>query len=163
MGQDPEELKREIEQTRGDMGETLDAIGDRISPSRMAQRKKNRMMQGVHAARDRVMGTAEHAEHRLEQGMDDMKQRAQGAPLVAGGLMFGMGFLAAVIFPSTREERELARKAMTAAEPAKEQLVESAKDVAQQLQEPAREAAENVKEAAREGMTSVKESAPQGN
>ena len=31
MGQSPEELKEEIETTRGDLGETLDAIGDRVS------------------------------------------------------------------------------------------------------------------------------------
>ena len=32
MGQSPEELKDNIETTRGELGETLDAIGDRVQP-----------------------------------------------------------------------------------------------------------------------------------
>ena len=58
MGQDADQLKREIEDTRGELGGTLDAIGDRLSPGRMVERRKNRMMNGLHNVRDRVMGTA---------------------------------------------------------------------------------------------------------
>jgi hypothetical protein len=32
MGQSPEELRRDIERTREDLGGHLDAIGDRVSP-----------------------------------------------------------------------------------------------------------------------------------
>ena len=48
MGQSTEELKRDIEHTRADMSGTLDAIEDRVSPSRMIQRRKNRVAESVH-------------------------------------------------------------------------------------------------------------------
>jgi hypothetical protein len=43
MGQSAEELRRDIERTREGLGETLDAIGDRVSPGRIMERKKNRV------------------------------------------------------------------------------------------------------------------------
>ena len=61
MGQSTYELRRDIEQTRADLGETLDAIGDRVSPGRMIERRKNRMTSGIRSFKDRVMGTAEQA------------------------------------------------------------------------------------------------------
>jgi len=61
VGQDTEELRREIESTRNDMSGTLDAIGDRVSPGRMMQRRKNRMAATIGSVRDRVMGTAHDA------------------------------------------------------------------------------------------------------
>ena len=41
MGQSADELRHDIEATRGQLGETLDAIGDRVSPGRMIERRKN--------------------------------------------------------------------------------------------------------------------------
>ena len=35
MGTSAEELRRDIAQTREDLGETIDAIGDRVSPGRV--------------------------------------------------------------------------------------------------------------------------------
>ena len=67
MGQDTEELKRGIEDTRQDMSATLEAIGDRVSPGRMVQRKKNRMMESVSSVRERVMGTASSAKEKLAE------------------------------------------------------------------------------------------------
>ena len=58
MGQSAEELRRDIEDTRNHMGTTLDAIGDRVSPSRIVDRRRNRMRATYWAARDAVMGTA---------------------------------------------------------------------------------------------------------
>ena len=47
MGQDAEELRREIEASRAEMSNTLDAIGDRVSPGRVIERRKNRMKNAV--------------------------------------------------------------------------------------------------------------------
>ena len=57
MGQSTEELRRDIEATRSDMGATLDALEDRLSPGRVAQRQKNRFSAWTQSMRDRVMGT----------------------------------------------------------------------------------------------------------
>jgi len=44
MGQNADELRRNIETTRENLGETVEAIGDRVSPGRMIERRKNRVM-----------------------------------------------------------------------------------------------------------------------
>src|SRR6185503_1625840 len=106
MGQSPEELKDNIEMTRGELGETLDAIGDRVSPGRVIERRKNRVRAGVMGLRNRVMGTAQGtvdtAKERLTSTMDTVRdapeaglQQTQGHPMVAGALAFGIGFLIA--------------------------------------------------------------------
>jgi len=52
-----EELKREIDDTRDNLGVTLDAIGDRVSPGRIAERRVNRVRQTTGRLREKVMGT----------------------------------------------------------------------------------------------------------
>jgi len=174
MGQSPEELRREIEQTRSELGGTLDAIGDRVSPGRIMERRKNRFRDGVGSVRDRVMGpvettrstfasvpsragdagsgvagsVAEHASGMASGVADTVKSApdvarsgAQGSPLAAGALAFGVGFLAAVVFPGSEKEAELAQKAQQAAEPLKEEAQRVGQEVAANLQEPAQQAA----------------------
>ena len=96
MGQSTEELKRDIEHTRADMSGTLDAIEDRVSPSRMIQRRKNRVAESVHALRERVMGAASEMEHGVAAAAGDVTDTikdaphavargTEGAPMVAGG------------------------------------------------------------------------------
>ena len=38
MGQDPASMERDIEETRAELTQTIDAIVDRVSPKRIAQR-----------------------------------------------------------------------------------------------------------------------------
>src|SRR4051794_41986204 len=61
VGQSAEELRREIEATRGDLGTTIDAIGDRVSPGRIVERRTNRMRGGIRSVRESVMGRASSA------------------------------------------------------------------------------------------------------
>jgi hypothetical protein len=100
MGQSPEELKDNIETTRGELGETLDAIGDRVSPGRVIERRKNRVRAGVMGLRDQVMGTAQgtvdSAKERLKSTVETVRdtpeaglQQTPGHPMVAGALAFG--------------------------------------------------------------------------
>ncbi len=49
---DPEALVREIEATREDLAETIDAIADRISPKRVAGRGKETVKEKTAAARE---------------------------------------------------------------------------------------------------------------
>jgi Protein of unknown function (DUF3618) len=45
VGQAADELRTDIERTREDLGSTMDAIGDRISPRLQAQRQADRLRQ----------------------------------------------------------------------------------------------------------------------
>jgi len=177
MGQDTEQLKREIEVTRSDMTDTLDAIGDRVSPGRVAQRQKNKVVGAVRSVKDRVMGTAQETQSHLahsvhsardtvtgaaEQTTDAVKHlpdavvhRTEGAPMVAGALAFGVGFLVAAAMPASESEKKMSAKVMQTLEPVKEEVVGAAQDMAQNLKQPAMEAAHTVKDAAAEGAQAV--------
>jgi len=60
MGQSAEEVREDIERVRGDLGDTLDAIGDRVSPRRMVQRRTGRVRDRFTSLRETVMGSAEY-------------------------------------------------------------------------------------------------------
>lgn len=134
MGQDTEELKRDIEATRSDMSEKLEAIGDRVSPGRIIERKKNKMSASAQSLRARVMGTASDTQERLadtaHSALDSVTDTAshatdvikhapsaatshtEGTPMVAGGIAFGLGFLLAAAFPATKSEKAAGAKVM---------------------------------------------------
>jgi Protein of unknown function (DUF3618) len=183
MGQSATELRQDIARTREDLGDTLDAIGDRVSPGRMIERRTNRMRMGFRSIRDRVMGTASattssigDTAHSATERVGDaaseaveivrdlpetVRTQSQGNPMLAGGIAFGVGFLAAAALPPTNVERERAKALMGSMPPVSEELSSTVKEVAENLREPAREAATNVKEAASEAARDVAETAKQ--
>lgn len=170
MGQSAEELRRDIAGTREELGETLDAIGDRVSPGRMIERRKNRITNGARALKDRVMGTvddgtgamstrASGAAEAIAGAPDAVRRQTQGSPLAAGGVAFGIGFLLAAAIPPSRREEQAAEQLLDKAEPVKEQLTESGKQVAGMLKESAAEAVEHVKQVATDGGREVADTA----
>jgi hypothetical protein len=170
MGQSTETLKRDIAQTRSELSGTLDAIGDRVSPGRIMERKKNRMTEGVRNIKDRIMGTASDAGHAVSEtvhgitgaaadtahGIGDAatnmphtaKRQTQGAPVAAGAIAFGVGFVIAAAIPPSQKEKELSTQLMDKAEPIKEQLTEAGQEMVEHLKDPAGQAIAEVKEAA---------------
>jgi ElaB/YqjD/DUF883 family membrane-anchored ribosome-binding protein len=170
MGQSAEQLRREIEYMRGDLSETLEAIGDRVSPGRMMERRKNRFINGLQGVRDRVMGTASDAGSAvgdvaggavdtLKQTPDTVRQPAEGNPLAAGAIAVGVGVLLASIFPASEKERRAADQLMDKTEPLKDELKETGREMAEHLKEPALEAVQQVKNTATEGTQSVTDTA----
>jgi hypothetical protein len=55
-GRDPDAIAAEIEQTRAELAETIDAIADRISPKRAASRGAQAVKAQVSSARSRLEG-----------------------------------------------------------------------------------------------------------
>jgi gas vesicle protein len=174
MGQDADQLKREIEDTRGELGGTLDAIGDRLSPGRMMERRKNRMINGLHNVRDRVMGTATDSGSAVGHAVADaaggavdtlqdtpatVRRQTQGNPLAAGAVAVGVGVLLASIFPTSDTERRAAEQLMDKAEPLKDELKQAGQQIAEHLKEPALEAVQQVKGAASESAEEISQSA----
>jgi ElaB/YqjD/DUF883 family membrane-anchored ribosome-binding protein len=166
MGQSAEELRREIEDTRHDLGQTLDAIGDRVSPGRIVERRKNRVMNGLHSVRDRVMGTAADtgaaigetaggAVDTLKATPDVVAGQTQGNPMAAGAVAFGVGVLLASIFPASAKEKQAAEELMDRVQPLTDELKQAGQEMAEHLKEPAREAVEQVKQVAAEGQQAV--------
>ena len=170
MGQSPEALKDEIAGTRQDMSETLEALGDHVSPGRIIERRKNRIANGAQQLRERVMGSATDTASSISdvtgsvadsarQAPQVVTERTQGSPLVMGAVAFGLGFVAAAVFPASRAEKEATGQLMAKAEPLTDELKSVGQEVVDTLKEPAREAVETVKDSAASGAEQVKASA----
>lgn len=163
MGQDPEALRREIAGTRADLGGTIDAIEDRVSPGRIMERRKNRFVEGVQSTRDRVMGVADGVTSQVTgapgNATDAVAQRTQGTPIVAGALAFGVGFLVAAAFPPSQIEKDASSRLLDEAEPLKQELSAVGHDVADKLKEPAKDAAQSIKDTATDAAQGVGDAA----
>jgi gas vesicle protein len=168
MGQGPEELRTDIERRRDELGATIDAIGDRVSPGRIMERRRNRMVEGWRTVTGRVMGTISSGTDRVGEAAgslkdhvsgDAIRDQTTGAPLSAGMVAFGIGFLVAAVMPATDPEKQVASRAHDALEPAKEALAESGRNLAEVVKEDAKEAVGEVKSAASDAANEVADTA----
>ena len=150
MGKDPSEIREEIEQTRGEMGETVEALAYKADV-------KTRAKDNIAGKRDRLKEKVTGTGSRVSEATPDaeeVKQRAKRAAGIAQenplGLALGsvaVGFIAGMLVPSTRIEDEKIG-------PMADQVKERAKDTGQ-------EALERGKEVAQDAAQSAKETAQQ--
>jgi hypothetical protein len=177
MGKSTQELRGDIEHTREDLGETLDAIGDRVSPGRIVQRRKDRVRHAFSSARESVMGSAGSAQggaaqmahhaggaastvaEKAREAPDQVVRQTQGNPLAAGLVAFGVGLVVASAIPSSKPEQQVAGAIQDKLEPLKERAVEAARDVKDEVQGAAQTAAAEVKDTATEAAAEVRDQA----
>jgi hypothetical protein len=173
MGETPEELTRDIEDTRSSMSGTLEAIGDRVSPARVMERRRNRVVLWFERSKDAVMGKAEdladHASDKMHRvgdapsgAVDSVRSSTSGAPLVAGGIAFGVGVLLGSALPPSRTERRLGEQARKAVEPVQSELQDAGRELVQNLREPVTEAVQDVKETAQDSAHQLRDKASDG-
>src|SRR5687767_10051766 len=111
MGEDPVAIKQEIEQTRGEMGETVEAIGYktdvRARTGDYVSDKKDKVAGTVSGVKDRVVTTASHVVPSRE-GIKHQSQRvantAQSNPVGMAVGAAALGFLVGMLVPATRVE-----------------------------------------------------------
>lgn len=164
----PDEIREDIERTRAELGQDVDALADKVNPGKAAARQGHKVKRALASVKDRLMGTAsdvgDSAHSALSNAGDavsDAPHRiassTRGNPIAVGLIAFGAGLLAAALIPASQQEQRLADKAKDAAEP----LIDEVKDVAaasaDHLREPAREAVDSVKERAAEAVDTVKD------
>ena len=181
MAEVSQELRHDIERIRDDLDETLDALGERVSPRRIAQRRKDAVRVRVTRARTAVMGstqqtrsvaagqarqTKESVQETAGQGVEKVReapemiqQQTQGNPVAAGLVAFGAGMLLATLFPPTKAEQHAASALQERAEPIKDQALEAGREMTGHLQQNAQERAEQVKETARDAAQELKQQA----
>jgi hypothetical protein len=111
----------------------------------------------AYAARDTVSERASEARGAASRAPTAVKQKAQGNPLAAGVVAFGLGMLVSSLIPSTEKEREAVSQLQKNLEPVKEKASELARDVGESLKPAAQEAAQSVKMAATYGAETVKQ------
>lgn len=175
MGQSTDELRRDIENVRGDLTVTVDAIGDRLSPKQIVRRRTSRlrdgavriretvmgtstdgttsvgsrMSDGVSSASDRVSDAASNVAQQTREAPQEVRRATQGNPIAAGIIAFGAGLLVASLFPASEPERQAASAVQDRLEPLEERATETGRELARDLKESAQGAVQEVKGAAR--------------
>ena len=206
---DPDVIRRQIEDTRRELSYDVDALNEKVNPSRVVDRRvtaaKGRMsglkdkvmgsahdtrssaQGGVHHAAGSVQGAASNAASSVQdaashaagsvqnaassaagavqQAPDTIVRQAQGNPLAAGLIAFGVGWLVSSILPATQKEQQLAQQAETAVREHKDELLAPAKqaakdmamEVGQELKPAATQAAGQVLSTAAGAASAVKD------
>jgi gas vesicle protein len=169
MGQDPDAIRQDIEQTREQMGETIGAIGYKTD---VKERAKDSVSEKTDAIKSKVSGVMGKANDATPSG-GEVKQGAQQAVSVAQenplGLAIGAvaaGFIAGMLIPSTRVEDEkmgeMSDQVMDTVKESGQEAVDRGKQVAQEVAGTARETArEQTAEQGSQMAESLKESARQ--
>ena len=191
---DPEAIRRQIEQTQRELSYDVDALNEKVNPSRVMDRRvsaakgrftraRERVMGSAHDTRataqyrtqnaagtvqdkaqgaaESVQGAAQQAAQAVQQAPDTIVRQAQGNPLAAGLIAFGVGWLVSSLLPASERERQLAEQAESAVREHKDELLAPAKQAAQEVGEQLRPAAEQavqeVKSTAQDAAQTVKQ------
>jgi hypothetical protein len=146
MGQDPSDIRAELEQTRSRVGDEVDALSYKTDVSARVgdyvDDKKQAVKDKLTGARDAVTGTASKT---LSSGesVGRVKDTAERNPI---GLAVGaaaVGFVVGLAIPSTRVENEhvgeMSDRLVEAAKETAGDAVERGKQVAQDAAETARQ------------------------
>jgi ElaB/YqjD/DUF883 family membrane-anchored ribosome-binding protein len=172
MGQSTEELTQDIEATRRELSRDVDELGDKVSPSRVVQRRKEAAKSRLGSIRDKVMGSASDGKHSASSAgtsvsdtasgaVDTIQDKTEGNPLAAGLIAFGAGMLIASLIPASEKETEAARRAVDAAKEHGQPVLDEAKsigqDMGQNLKETATQAASDVQSTAQDSAQRVKD------
>jgi Protein of unknown function (DUF3618) len=183
MGQDPDAIRQDIEQTRAEMSETVEAIGYKAD---VPSRAKEKVSQKVDAARAKVSQATSRAKEAVAGSTADagdtaggvasrvrdatpsgeqVKQQARRAAGLAQenplGLAIGaaaIGFLAGLAVPSTRVEDE---RLGPVADQVKDQVKQTGQEALERGKQVAREAATSTTEAAKQQGQDLADSAKQ--
>jgi gas vesicle protein len=176
MGQDPDAIRQDIEQTRSEMSDTVEAVGYKADvPSRAkeavsdkVENMKSKVSDTATRAKEAVVGTASRAGD-ATPSRGQVKQTTRRAAGMARenplGLAIGaaaLGFLAGLAVPSTRvEDEKLGRMSDQVMDKVKETGQEALDRGKQVAQEVASTAADTAKEQTQEHGQDLAHSAAQ--
>jgi hypothetical protein len=125
MGEDPNLIRADIERTRAEMGDTVDALGYKADVKTRAKEKLSR---------------ATPDGRQVKRAASTAQENPLG--LAIGGI--AVGFLAGLLVPSSRVEDE---KLGPMADQVKDQIKETGQEAVERGKEVAQQAAETAKEA----------------
>ena len=61
MNNDPEQIRREIERTRSELSDNVNALGDKVNPGSIAKRQVNWVRRAATSVKKVVLGSASDA------------------------------------------------------------------------------------------------------
>src|SRR6185295_4927873 len=130
---DPDAIRADIERTRAAISDDVDDLAESVKPKNVAGRQVDKVKEAASNIKDHVMGSddddydgsavgtvsatassakevvgekASDAGEALRRAPRRAKRKAQGNPLAAGMIAFGLGMLVSSLIPSTEKERE---------------------------------------------------------
>lgn len=129
MGQDPSQIRQEVEQTRAQMGETVEALAHRADVKERTKASASEKLDSVKGKANRLSSTA------------------QENPLgvAAGGV--ALGLLAGLVVPSSKVEEE---KLGPAGEELRQQAAKTSQEALERGKQVAQQAAQTATETAKE-------------
>jgi hypothetical protein len=176
MGEDTQGLRRDIQDTRGELTRDVDALTEKVRPSRILDRGVQRTRDRMSDMKDRVMGGAEDAAGSVREGVSSagetvtdtasdaavaVKKKTRGNPLAAGLIAFGAGWLVSSLLPATEKETQLTSKAVDTAKEYGQPLAHEAADVTaqigQDMKSPTQQAVQSVKSTAADAASTIKD------
>ena len=178
MTSDPDEIRGNIEQTQKNLSADVDALAEKVSPSRIVERRVEQTRSAMTSVKDKIMGSAAEttstvsgtassaaasakdtlaakassAADMASSAPEQARQRTRGNPLAAGLVAFGAGWLLSSLLPATEPEQQAAAQV-------KDLAMEKGRPVAQDLGQAGQEAAQSLRESAQQRAQSVKETA----
>lgn len=167
MSDSPDAIRADIERTRRELGGDVDALADKVSPTKIVDRQVDKVRGAFGSVKERVMGAADDAGSSISDAgssaadhIGDVKDRvvakAEGSPLAVGLIAFGAGLVLASLIPASSKEKEIAANVKEQAQPMIDQVTDVAKEVGENLKEPAQDAAAAVKASAQDSAETVK-------
>jgi len=168
MSTDPDQIRREIERTRSDLSDNVNALGDKVNPGSIAKRQAGRVRGAATSVKEAVLGSdSDPTDTGVARTVSDtvsgapgaVARKAQGSPIAAGLIAFGAGLLVSSLLPASRVEQQAAENIKDTAQPLVDELTDTAKEVAGHLKEPAQQAMEEVKSTATDAVDTVREDA----
>lgn len=167
----PEQIEKDIERTREDLRQNVDALQEKLSPTHAAKRGAARLGESVSQARDTLMGTAEDVKGSAEDQMtkaqesvsgvsEKISSGARGNPIAVGLGAFAIGWLVSSLIPATKTERRAAESLRDSdmAAAAVQPVADTARAVVENTEEKAKEAAREVGREAQSAVSSVTDS-----
>ncbi len=170
----PDQIRRDIERTRAELSNNVDALTDKVSPGRVVGRRIDRARGVLRTAKEKTMGSVDDAGgavHRAGSSVGDhvssaassvgdaagaapgaLRDRAKGSPLATGLVAFGIGVVVSALLPPSQREKELAGQV-------KDTLSEHADGIRQEVSGMAAEGRDNLSGPASEAVDSVKSTA----
>lgn len=181
MATEPELMREQIEQDRGNLALHVDQLADRTSPRRIAQRNLDKVSDKARSLRDAVMGTSSAAGQGIKDAAGTVgdavgsvgdavgslpnmaARRTRGNPLAMGLIAFGAGLLAASLIPESDAERRAAHQLADSdmvkgvAAPLGESVDRMRSDLGDRAKEAGQQVAETAKQAASATAEQAKE------
>src|SRR6476646_3478416 len=99
MSDSPDQIRADIERTRRELGGDVDALADKVTPSKIVERQTDKIKGAFGSVRDKVMGAADDVGSSVHDAgasaagaVVDVKDRAvakaEGNPMAVGLIAF---------------------------------------------------------------------------